>query len=140
MLELNDFNSQKSAAKAIVKWIILSIFVVMAFIYINNEFKYEDYTLFNAVATGDKNFSIILNIKDLKTLRERSDLSIGKEKIAYKIKEIKIDNIIVADSYYKEVILDLDYDAIENETLECRLLIAREDIFSYIFKKLQEGT
>lgn len=71
MLELNDFNSQKSAAKAIVKWIILSIFVVMAFIYINNEFKYEDYTLFNAVATGDKNFSIILNIKDLKTLRKK---------------------------------------------------------------------
>lgn len=137
-MDLSDYQTKNLGHKIIWIWIIIFILVILAFVYINQSFKYREYKYLNGRVIDDENILFLVAMKDIDNLRSLSSMYILNKKFAYEIFEIYEEKILIEGHYFYEVNLLIKNDFLEDEILEARILVSEEKILSKILKRILE--
>lgn len=141
MAKLSDYNQGfiLNNKKLYLKISLLIFLVVGAFVYINNHLNFHKYLKIPAIFQ-DETVSVVLKADDVAHLLDQKKILYRKEPIAYEVDEIKGENIIVGDKYFKEVLLLVkDIEFVENETMEFNLVLEESKIFTYLLNLIKGG-
>lgn len=137
-MDLSDYNSKNLSTKIIWFWLVIFVFVVLAFVYINQIFKYREYKYLSGRVIDDEKILFLVSISDIKSLRSFSTIYISNKNFAYEIFEIYDEKVLIEGHYFYEIILLIKNDFLEDEFLEGRLLVSQEKILTKLLKQIME--
>lgn len=137
-MDLSDYNSKNLSTKIIWFWLVIFVFVVLAFVYINQSFKYREYKYLSGRVIDDEKILFLVSISDIKSLRSLSTIYISNKNFAYEIFEIYDEKVLIEGHYFYEIILLIKNDFLEDEFLEGRLLVSQEKILTKLLKQIME--
>lgn len=136
MLDINEYllKYKIKIPKILFIWIIFLTFIICGCLIINKTFKLTNYYKIHGVV-NEKSVSAYINFNDLDRLVHNDLLYINNEKYSYKVDQISEDMIISDNSYYKEVLLNINLkgkDFINNNVIDIQIIIEEMTILEYI--------
>ena len=107
LLEIDLILNRKKYSKIYNTSLIITI-IILVFIYIIFTYKYQSYYLIKGKINNNQ-LELLVNINDIKYIKDNNSLSIDNKKYSYKLTTISND-ILVDDNYnnYKYIYLKVD--------------------------------
>lgn len=119
-------------------WLIAIIFIVTILIVLSNIITYNVYYQNVGNIIENNKLSMLVLNEDLNKVLKNEKLIIEKENFAYKIDEIE-NSTLYDNVMYKKITLDLNLNKkqnIINNVFDIKILLKKETIFKYIFRKI----
>lgn len=118
--------------------IVVSIFISIILIILLCKNNINDFYVTKGLIKNNKT-NIVVNIDDLEIITNNKKIMIGENIFTYKI--IKINDLVIDNVNYKEVILDIKKlnkkYLIENNVIDAKIIINNTTIFEYLIKTMK---
>lgn len=114
--------------------LIISLFTIILF---NNEFY--DYYIGKA-EVKENTLSTLVFIDDIELIKNNKEIIIHDSVYAYKIKNIEDENYVSNGSIYKIINISInDYEDIDNNYIEYKIVKEKDTLLNYFIKTLKGG-
>lgn len=118
--------------------IVVSIFISIILVILLCKNNLKDFYVTKGIIKNSKT-NIVVNIDDLDKITNNKKIMIGKNIFTYKI--TKINDLVIDNINYKEVILDINKlnkkYLIENNVIDAKIIINNTTIFEYLIKTMK---
>ncbi len=118
--------------------IVVSIFISIILVILLCKNNLKAFYVTKGIIKNSKT-NIVVNIDDLDKITNNKKIMIGKNIFTYKI--TKINDLVIDNINYKEVILDINKlnkkYLIENNVIDAKIIINNTTIFEYLIKTMK---
>ena len=119
--------------------IVESIFIIticLIILFFNNFYSYYS----NYGEYKDGCIKTIINSKDIDIITSKKEIKINNKIYSYKVDEIKEEDYISGESFFKEVYIKVkDLDKVNNSYIDYLIIKDKETILNYLIKTLKGG-
>lgn len=134
-----DFEKIELSEKKInLQLLFLMIFIILALLYINENFKYENYLILNGTMIDKNKIVLLVEAEDLRTVKQNKSFNIKGKKFNYKIETISDTKIQAVGKQYNELFLKVEEEIELDEFLELSFYLSKERILNKILKEILE--
>ena len=119
--------------------IVESIFIIticLIILFFNNFYSYYS----NYGEYKDGCIKTIINGKDIDIITTKKEIKINNKIYSYKVEEIKEEDYISGEAFFKEVYIKVkDLDKVNNSYIDYLIIKDKETILNYLIKTLKGG-